>query len=106
VRLPMTNDALYHSPDRIKATRDSNQVTLSWNEVWMTEDDDRGYFLEVWVCQGGNLVWLPVALPNQYSNEYTFTDEAGCAQPSNGLLYTVEKHGYSNPVEIPWPPYK
>lgn len=106
IRLQMTNDALYHSPDRVETTRDGDQVTISWNEVWMTEDDDRGYFLEMWVCQGGYLVWLPVSMPDQYSTEFTFTDEAGCAQPSNGLLYTVEKHGYSNPVTIPWPPYE
>jgi len=34
---------------------------------------------------------------------YTFTDEAGCAEASSGLLYTVEKHGYTDPVPIPWP---
>jgi hypothetical protein len=34
---------------------------------------------------------------------YEFTDETGCAERSNGLLYTVEKHGYTDPVTIPWP---
>lgn len=102
-RLPMTNDTLYHSPDQVTTTRDDDQVTISWNEIWMTEDDDRGYFLELWVCQGGYLVWVPVGLPTQYDNDYTVTDEPGCAQPSHGQLYTVEKHGYSNPVDIPWP---
>jgi uncharacterized protein YraI len=105
VRLPMT-DALYHSPEKVWAERDTstNTVTVYWSEVWMTEDDDRGYFLDVWVCQGGNFVWVPVCIPNQYITEHSFQDEPGCAQPSGGKLYTVEKHGYTTPVDIPWPP--
>ena len=27
----------------------------------MTLDDDRGYFLDVWVCQNGNYVWVPTS---------------------------------------------
>ncbi len=103
INLPMTN-ALYGPPQWVEAERDGNVVTVSWQEVWMTEDDDRGYFLDVWVCQGGNMVWMPVAMPNQYQTQTTFTDEPGCSQPSGGKLYTVEKHGYTSPVIIPWPP--
>jgi uncharacterized protein YraI len=105
VRLPMT-DALYHSPEKVWAERDTstNTVTVYWSEVWMTEDDDRGYFLDVWVCQGGNFVWVPVGIPNQYTTQHSFQDEPGCSQPSGGKLYTVEKHGYTTPVDIPWPP--
>ena len=33
----------------------------------------------------------------------TITDEPGCSGPSEGKLYTVEKHGYTEPVDIPWP---
>jgi hypothetical protein len=103
VNLPMTN-ALYAAPNGVEAERDENDiVTVSWDTVWMTEDDDRGYFLDVWVCQGGNLVWVPASLPNQYLTQYSFTDEPGCSQPSFGKLYTVEKHGYCDPVDIPWP---
>jgi hypothetical protein len=43
-------------------------------------------------------------LPDQYHTSYTFTDGPGCSQPSGGKLYTVEKHGYTSPVDIPWPP--
>lgn len=103
INLPITN-ALYGPPQWVEAERDGNTVTVSWQEVWMTEDDDRGYFLDVWVCQGGNPVWLPVAMPNQYQTQTTFIDEPGCSQPSGGKLYTVEKHGYTSPVIIPWPP--
>jgi hypothetical protein len=102
VLLPITN-ALYGPPTEIYGERDGDQVTISWDEVWMTEDDDRGYFLDVWVCQGGNLVWMPTQKVNQFDNEATFTDEPGCSEPSGGQIYTVEKHGYTSPAEIPWP---
>ncbi|HSB66671.1 MAG TPA: hypothetical protein VLD65_08825, partial [Anaerolineales bacterium] len=63
-------------------------------------DDDRGYMIEANICQGGNLVWTAVATMD---TTYTFTDETTCNDPSNGLLYTVEKHGYTDPLPIPWP---
>jgi hypothetical protein len=34
---------------------------------------------------------------------YVLTDESGCSGDSGGLLYTVEKHGYTDPVKIEWP---
>jgi hypothetical protein len=105
VRLPITND-LYAPPTNVRAVRVGDQVTVTWDEVWMTQDDDRGYFLEVWVCQGGNLVWVVASLPDQWHTEYTFTDEAGCSQTSYGEIRTVEKHGYTNSAQIPWPQYK
>jgi hypothetical protein len=103
VRLWIT-DALYSAPKDVRSTRDGDQVTVTWDEVYMTRDDDRGYFLDVWVCQDGNYVWLPTALPDQYHTSISFTDQPGCSQPSGGKLYTVEKHGYTSPVDIPWPP--
>lgn len=106
VRLPITN-ALYSPPQDVRAVRDGDQVTVTWDQVTMTQDDDRGYFLDVWVCQAGNYVWMPVGdqpdLPDQYHTTYAFTDQPGCSQPSGGKLYTVEKHGYTSPVDIPWP---
>jgi hypothetical protein len=108
VLLPITN-ALYAAPKNVTAERDGDQVTVSWSAVWMTLDDDNGYFLDVWVCQNKNYVWMPVgwqSLPDQYHTSYTFTDQAGCSQTSGGKLYTVEKHGYTTPVDIPWPPVK
>ncbi|HTX89862.1 MAG TPA: hypothetical protein VMC09_01485 [Anaerolineales bacterium] len=104
VRLPITN-ALYHAPTGVKAERNGNTVSISWDQVAMTVDDDRGYFLDVWVCQKGHLVWVPTALPDQYHLSAAFTDERGCGQPSWAKLYTVEKHGYTSPVDVPWPPF-
>jgi hypothetical protein len=101
VLLPITND-LYAAPTNIRTERDGDQVTVLWDEVWMTQDDDRGYFLDVWVCQDGNYVWTPTSLPTQYENEITFTDQPGCSEPSGGRIYTVEKHGYTDPADIPW----
>jgi len=66
----------------------------------MTEDDFRGYMIEATVCQNGNLIWMAVATNETY---YEFTDESGCSAPSSGLLYAVEKHGYTDPIPIPWP---
>jgi hypothetical protein len=102
IRLPMANN-LYKSPQNVKAERNGTEVTVSWGEVWMTEDDDRGYFLDVWVCQNNLFVWVPTSLPDQFHTSVTFVDDAGCSQPSGGLLYTVEKHGYTDPVKIDWP---
>lgn len=98
-RLPMAND-LYGPPEWVEAVRDGERVIVTWKAVWMTEDDDRGYLIEAQVCQNGNLIFMAV-----HTDEpgYEFVDEAGCSGESGGLLYVVEKHGYVNPVEIPWP---
>jgi hypothetical protein len=103
VHLWITND-LYGPPQNVRTERKGDQVTVTWDGVDMTEDDDRGYFLDVSVCQDGNIVWMPTGLPDQYQTSATFTDQPGCSQPSGGKLYTVEKHGYTSPVDIPWPP--
>ena len=93
----------YGPPGNVTAVRDGNHVTISWNKVEMTFDDDRGYLLELFVCQDGAFYWWPDSFPDQDSTSYTVKDEAGCAQSSSGKLYTVEKHGFSEPVIIPWP---
>ena len=94
---------MYGPPDNVTAVRDESSVIISWNEVEMTFDDDRGYLLELFVCQDGNYLWWTDSYPDQDSTGYTVKDEAGCAQPSSGKLYTVEKHGFSEPAVIPWP---
>ena len=98
VRLP--HSTLYSSPQDVTAVRNGDSVTVSWQAVNMTEDDNRGYMIEANVCQNGNLIWMAVATIDVF---YTFTDEQSCTQDSNGLLYTVEKHGYTEPVPILWP---
>ena len=102
VRLPITN-ALYGPPQNVRAVRQGGQVVVTWDLVWRTQDDDRGYFLDVFVCQNGVFAWVPVGLDTQYTTSYTFTDGPGCSLASGGQIYTVEKHGYTSPVNIPWP---
>jgi hypothetical protein len=94
---------MYGPPGNVTAVRDGSRVTISWNKVEMTFDDDRGYLLELFVCQDGNYLWWTDSYPDQDSTSYTVEDESGCSQPSSGKLYTVEKHGFSEPAVIPWP---
>jgi len=94
---------MYGPPGNVTAVRNGNQVTISWNKVQMTNDDDRGYLLELFVCQDTFYKWWTDSYPDQDSTSYTVRDEAGCSQPSSGKLYTVEKHGFSEPAIIPWP---
>lgn len=103
VKLPVPGIYLYGPPDEVYATRDGKKVTITWSQVTMTKDKDRGYYLELFVCQNGAYLWWPVSFPDQYTTSYTVTDEKGCPAPSGGVIYTVEKHGYSKPKTIPWP---
>ncbi|TLN07437.1 hypothetical protein FDZ74_12650 [bacterium] len=93
----------YGPPHNVAATRDGNQVTITWDRMVMTEDKDRGYFIEAWVCQNGAYLWWTVSFPDQYTTTYTVQDDSGCKEPSKGEIRTVEKHGFSEPVPIPWP---
>jgi hypothetical protein len=99
-RLPFSE--LYLPPQTVSATRQGDEVTISWSPVWMTEDDYRGYLIETWLCQDGELVFTPL-----HSDETTITvhDEAGCMDPSGGRVYTAEKHGYTQWRKVPWPAF-
>ncbi len=101
---------LYQPPTVVSATRLGSVVTISWQPVYMTEDDARGYFVEAWVCQGGRQVFQPIGFPASFALNSTapemslqVTDEPGCDVPSNARLYAVEKHGYTGYHEILWP---
>jgi hypothetical protein len=98
-QLPFATE-LYDPPSNVQATRDGDTVRVTWSRVNMTEDDDRGYLIEATVCQDDRLLFMAVRTDETF---YEFTDEPGCSSDSNGLLYTVEKHGYTEPVKIPWP---
>ena len=95
---------MYGPPDNVSATRDGKKVTITWDQVVMTTDDDRGYLLELFVCQKGAYIWWTDSYPDQFTTSYTVQDEAGCNFPSSGKLYTVEKHGFSEAAIITWPP--
>jgi hypothetical protein len=96
----LPKSVLYDPPKWVEAERQGDQVVLTWDDVWMTEDDDRGYMIEARVCLEAGLVDLVVAT-NQTS--HTFTDLDSCEGDSGGRLYAVEKHGYTDPIPIDWP---
>jgi len=100
-RIPST---LYNSPTNVCANRDGEFVSITWDRVAMTEDDDRGYLIEAFICQDGAYFWWTASIESQYTTTYTVHDDASCPFPSSGKIYTVEKHGYTTPVNIPWPP--
>ena len=99
-RSSLPHSSLYGPPQNVRTARDGERVSVSWDAVWMTEDDDRGYLIEATVCQDGHLVSVAVHTDRPVQD---FSDMLNCSCESGGQLYTVEKHGYSDPIEIPWP---
>ncbi len=97
-RLPKTTFA--GPPGNVQAVRNGNEVTVTWDVVPLSDDKRRGYLIEANICQNG--AYFPFIIHTD-NTSYTFKDEGGCATASNGKLYTAEKHGYSDPVDIPWP---
>jgi hypothetical protein len=102
-RLPSSE--LYRPPKSVEAWREGNLVTVMWSSIWMTEDDYRGYLVEAWVCQGGQLYFAPVGYTgvNVTNPAVQIPDEPGCSEPSGGRLYAAEKHGYTAWILVPWP---
>ena len=88
------------SPTDVQATRNGDQVTVTWSPISVKPEDARGYLIEANVCQNG--FYIPIAVHTD-GTSYTLTDETTCSQTSSGKLYGVEKHGYTDPVPIPWP---
>jgi hypothetical protein len=95
----------YLFPYNVAAARSGDKVTISWESEARRPGDQESatsvlYMVEVWVCQGGQLIFTPIgtSIP-----QVSVTDEAGCAEPSHGRVYFVEKHGYTGPSAIPWP---
>jgi hypothetical protein len=104
VWLPWSQTGFYSAPPWVEAKRDGDNVTITWGAIWMTEDDDRGYFLDLMVCQKGYVTWVPKHMPTQNDTEFTVEDDANCSQYSGGTLYAVEKHEYIPPgLKIDWP---
>lgn len=93
----------YGPPQNVDAYRDGDTVVITWDQMIMSDDKDRGYLIEAFVCQDGAYIWWTFSYPDQFITEYEVKDEAGCAAESYGRIYTVEKHGFSEPADIPWP---
>jgi hypothetical protein len=97
---PLPKSSLYGPPKTVAATRNGDQVVVIWDEVWMTEDDFRGYLIQASICQNGYLIDTAV---HTNVTSYTFLDQKDCSGDSKGRLYAVEKHGYTDPIQIFWP---
>jgi hypothetical protein len=102
-RLPKSD--LYLAPAAVSAKRVGNEVTIQWSSVWMTEDDDRGYLIEAWLCQDGQLVFTPIGVKSSVT-AIKVTDEPGCFEPSGARVYTAEKHGYTQWIKPKWPAFE
>jgi hypothetical protein len=95
--------ASYPPPANVGATRNADQVTITWAEVPLQPKDthpDSHYFLEMWLCTNGALTYTL-----RSTNDLTITviDQPGCAEASHGQIYTATRLGYSQPAAIPWP---
>jgi hypothetical protein len=100
----------FGSPLTTSATRNGDEVTVSWEAVYMSADEIQGYLIEANVCQGGKLVHLPVFVGLTFEqNTGTLTtmiqDEAGCAEPSTAHIVSVGKRGFAEWEKIFWPAY-
>ena len=101
--IPLPPSPYYSPPKRVSARRDGEEVTVFWSPVQLRAGDDSEqypYLIEAWVCTEGQLIFTPLGT---YAFALKIHDEAGCSEASHGRLYAVEKHGYTRPVEIPWP---
>ncbi len=101
--IPLPPSPYYRPPTGVSARREGTEVIVSWNPISLRAGDDQAaarYVVEAWVCQAGRLTFTPVG---SYTAEAVVPDEPGCSEPSHGRLVAAEKHGYTLPVEIPWP---
>jgi hypothetical protein len=94
----------YYGPlTGVSASRDGDQVTVSWNAIQLRAGDDTAspiHLVEAWVCQAGQIVFIPIGTD---FNAVEIEDQTGCSEPSYARVCGVEKHGYTRPVEVPWP---
>ena len=99
----------YYPPTVVlRSVRTKDQVTVEWSDIPLRAGDEEDefmqhYVVEVWRCEHGQSLFEPLAT-NELS--VTFVDQAGCVVPSHGRIFVQEKHGFSGPTEIPWPPYQ
>lgn len=84
-----------------------DKLSIYWDEFILADGDlERSgaprYLLELWLCKSGELTFTPIFA---WQNNVVVDDEAGCSEPSHGVIYIAEKHGYPGPVKIPWQPH-
>jgi hypothetical protein len=104
-KAPLPKSPYYLPLTGVKATRNGDQVRITWTGVTLRAGDEESptspsYLVEVWTCQAGQIVFTPIGA---YDNVAYVNDESGCSTPSHGRVFLSEKHGYAGPTEIPWP---
>lgn len=97
-KLPYSN--LYGPPQNVQTARDGDEVIIAWDPLPFTEDDFRGYMLQLDLCQGGQMVTVTI---QTNETQVSVTDELTCGGESGGRLWGVEKHGYTQSVEVIFP---
>jgi len=114
VKLPAS--FLWPAPQNVYTTRTSNgaQLAIYWDEYILADGDLEGegsprYLLELWLCKDGALSFNPTFYwsdnsPGDGKAGILVSDEPGCSEPSHGVIYLAEKHGYTGPIDIPWTP--
>ena len=106
LKLPVS--PYYPGPSWAKATRDGNNVEVTWEAVPISpgkysDEYMQQYIIEVWRCEAGEIVFE--TLGTNFPFITVKNDEEGCNVPSHARVFLQEKHGYGGPVEVPWPPH-
>jgi hypothetical protein len=102
---PLYNPGFFPPPTNVEASRSENLVFIAWTGYELAVGDWEGgdrprYLLELWTCQGGNMVFTPLGTLEEFAS---ITDEGGCSEESHGRVYMAHVDGYIGPSEIPWP---
>jgi hypothetical protein len=108
VKLPPSN--FWPPPQNVYTVRsktDGSKLSIYWDALILEPGDMESanaprYLLELWLCKDGELTFTPIFA---WNNNVVVDDEAGCSEPSSGVIYISEKHGYPGPVVIPWTPH-
>jgi hypothetical protein len=92
-------------PTDVGASRNGNQVTITWKGYYIAPGDLESanspqYMVELWTCIGGQIVFTPYGA---FTESAVIEDDAGCSAPSHGQVFISHKDGYIGPVPIPWP---
>ncbi|MDK1081811.1 MAG: hypothetical protein QGD88_10075 [Anaerolineae bacterium] len=96
VNVPTNNQV--PSPKGVSAARNGNQVVVSWGAAPAAPELE--YLIEATLCFNGFQADLAYSTTN---TSMSLPDDTNCSQKSFGRMYVVNKEGYSNPVNIPWP---
>lgn len=96
VNVPVNNKV--PSAKGVTAWRNGNQVTISWNAAPSAPELE--YLIEATLCFNGYQDDVAYSTTN---TAMSLPDDTNCSRKSQARLYVVNKLGYSNPVDVPWP---